>query len=300
DVPRELLNFSFSSWSFELERIDLQEQALEHLGVFLPLQVKEAFLEDVVISLRWGSSGSVSMQARRCVIKTAVRPYQDWIETWRAAPDLSGRDAAKRFKAAALREHEEEVLALARRQLGHAGEPKGQGSALFMPDLEITLGTGAEEADILQLEIEDTQADARVPLSISLSGRLAFNLCLRHLASPKYPAWRLDLNFFDVTLGCALGAETSEPVLGPCDLLCVELAFAKHGKVSPEEVPDWPQRLLHAPAVLEERSSLAPTLPTIHLSIGSERPCPLRVSLDQLGALTKHGLSWGRWFALKE
>ncbi|CAJ1348598.1 unnamed protein product, partial [Effrenium voratum] len=271
-VPQELLQFSFSSCSVELPLLEIQEKVLENLGVLLPLEVQSARLEDVAVSWR-GSSCTIVVKARKLVVEAQMRPYQEWAEVLRTAPELASHDAARSFKAALLKAHEQEVLSLARRLLGR----EAMGASL-VPDLELELGNDQGGFELLM----EHQATARICVTgqtLALQG----GLCLRDVLSPS-KAWRLDLRLRGLSAHCQVDGPTSTPCIGPCQLQ-LDFTFGKRGSA----VPDW----MFVEAGNEEE------LPKVSLTVTS-RSCPIRASIRQISALSKHGVSWGRWFALKE
>eukprot|EP00435_Cladocopium_sp_Y103_P057940 s831_g20.t1 len=291
EVPEELLQFSLSSCSVELPRLDLQERLFENLDVLLPFEVSSAYLEDVAVSLRWrGSSCTIAVEARLLVVRGRMRSFQDWENVLRShAPELQSKEAAQSFKAAVLKAHEEEVLDLARRLLGTAALDQS-GS---LPDVEFKLGGDPSlmrDGDWgFQLLLEEDSGQ------ISLTGS-GFEICdgvnLNEILNNSQ-AWRLDFRLKGLTASCKV-EERSTPCIGPCEELALEFTFAQNRQVkSRVELPKWPKRSMTQ--AFEEMDEL----PNVSLAVCSTS-CPVRASLSQVAFFTSHGLSWGRWFAFRE
>lgn len=291
EVPEELLQFSLSSCSVELPRLDLQERLFENLDVLLPFEVSSAYLEDVAVSLRWrGSSCTVAVEARLLVVRGRMRSFQDWENVLHShAPELQSREAAQSFKAAALKAHEEEVLDLARRLLGTAVLDQS-GS---LPDVEFKLGGDPSlmrDGDWgFQLILEEDSGQ------ISMTGS-GFEICdgvnLNEILNDSQ-AWRLDLRLKGLTASCKV-EERSTPCIGPCEELALEFTFAQTRQVkSRVELPKWPKRSMTQ--AFEEMDEL----PKVSLAVCSTS-CPVRASVSQVAFFASHGLRWGRWFAFRE
>lgn len=101
----------------------------------------------------------------------------------------------------------------------------------------------------------------------------------------------MDLQLAELLASChANGRET--PCIGPADLL-LELTFGPdRGRQQPGALR-WPQR--SSTELLQGLDSW----PTVSLAVvGSS--CPVRASVAQVAFLAEHGLTWGRWFALRQ
>lgn len=106
DLPgEEALTLSLLRGSLRLRRLDLQERALENLGVFLPVAVTAAWVEQVEVTL--GPGMRLRVQAQRLCVRAQVREQHRWQE------EMSGlREAAQKAKERALREHEAAAVGL--------------------------------------------------------------------------------------------------------------------------------------------------------------------------------------------
>lgn len=104
EVPwDDVLTFSLLKGSIGISRLDLQEKFLQNLDIFAPVNVHEAWLEQVKISL--SSSLVVCVEAQRFRARLSLRSPVSWQQD---------AEAIKMFelssKARLLREHEEQVL----------------------------------------------------------------------------------------------------------------------------------------------------------------------------------------------
>jgi len=292
EVPVELLQFSLSSCSVELQRLDLQERLFENLEVLLPFQVGESYLEDVAVSLRWrGSSCTIVVEARQLVVKAKMRPYKDWEQLLRdEAPELQSREAAQKFKVATLVAHEEEVLDLARRLLGTAAIDQS-GS---MPDLEFKLGGAAHSTDGVDQGFQLILEEDSGQISLTGSGlEIRDGVNLNEILNPSQ-AWHLDFRLLELTASCEVDGR-SAACIGPCEELGLEFTFAQQRKVKGrKELPDWSR-----PRAMAKTFEEMEELPTVSLAVTSTS-CPVRASIAQVAFFTSHGLCWSRWFAFRE
>ncbi|OLP83956.1 Protein polyglycylase TTLL10 [Symbiodinium microadriaticum] len=79
DLPYdELLALSVLGISVTLQRLELQERVLENLGIFLPLEIQSAWLEEVELSLRSGLHLHAS--AERLVLSVRLRDWDREVE----------------------------------------------------------------------------------------------------------------------------------------------------------------------------------------------------------------------------
>ncbi|CAK9090812.1 unnamed protein product [Durusdinium trenchii] len=170
-----------------------------------------------------------------------------------------------------------------------------------MPHLEITLGGARSSSSLFggaqgaldeelgfQLDLEEEDG------SISLTGKgleISGGINLSEMFNDSQ-AWRLDLRMQELLATCEVDGRVS-PCIGPCEELRLEFTFAPDRRVKWRELPDWPPRVMSE--ALEELEEL----PLVSLAVSSTS-CPVRASIAQVTFFTKHGLSWGRWFSLRE
>eukprot|EP00434_Breviolum_minutum_P005590 symbB.v1.2.004929.t1/scaffold285.1/size239547/3 len=86
DLPYEkLLGLSVLGASVTLQRLEIQEQVLENLGILVPFQIDRACLEEVELSLR---GLQLQILARKCVLRCRLRNWDTAAEEMRRPMEL--------------------------------------------------------------------------------------------------------------------------------------------------------------------------------------------------------------------
>jgi len=197
DLPYdELLALSVLGISVTLQRLELQERVLENLGIFLPLEIQSAWLEEVELSLRSGLHLHAS--AERLVLSVRLRDWDREVEA------ICQADAKKPWS-----------------NTEHAGQP-------FLLKLVSSFDVEVRNVEIL-CEMPDAES---VPWTFAISTSACVEpLALKQILDPAQ-CWQAALILKDFRMRVApseVARRLAEDERGLVVRLCDEIRIQAHG-----------------------------------------------------------------------